>query len=87
MQHHSAVGCGNAPAATAAIGRERPRTVSFISEGGFVSGMASFEEAEERILEKMICMRCNARNPKRADSCRKCGYKKLRPKAKERRAA
>ena len=49
--------------------------------------MASFEEAEARILDKMICMRCNARNPERADSCRKCGYKKLRPKAKERRAA
>ncbi|WP_254839967.1 50S ribosomal protein L40e [Natronomonas marina] len=49
--------------------------------------MASFDEAEKRTLEKMICMRCNARNPKRADSCRKCGYKNLRPKAKERRAA
>jgi large subunit ribosomal protein L40e len=51
------------------------------------SCMASFEQAEARILDKMICMRCNARNPERADSCRKCGYKKLRPKAKERRAA
>jgi large subunit ribosomal protein L40e len=49
--------------------------------------MAQFDPAEERTLEKMICMRCNARNPKRADRCRKCGYKKLRPKAKERRAA
>jgi large subunit ribosomal protein L40e len=49
--------------------------------------MANFEEAEKRTLEKMICMRCNARNSKRADSCRKCGYKNLRPKAKERRAA
>jgi large subunit ribosomal protein L40e len=48
--------------------------------------MASFEEAEARILDKMICMKCNARNPKRADRCRKCGYSKLRPKAKERRA-
>jgi large subunit ribosomal protein L40e len=48
--------------------------------------MASFDEAEERILSKMICMRCNARNPQRADHCRKCGYGKLRPKAKERRA-
>lgn len=49
--------------------------------------MASFEEAEARTLEKMICMRCNARNAKRAERCRKCGYGKLRPKAKERRAA
>jgi large subunit ribosomal protein L40e len=48
--------------------------------------MASFEEAEARILEKMICMRCNARNSQEATRCRKCGYKNLRPKAKERRA-
>jgi large subunit ribosomal protein L40e len=49
--------------------------------------MAKFDSAADRILEKMICMRCNARNPKDADSCRKCGYKKLRPKAKEPRSA
>ncbi len=47
--------------------------------------MASFDVAEKRLLEKQICMRCNARNPPRATSCRKCGYKNLRPKAKERR--
>ncbi|WP_248897738.1 50S ribosomal protein L40e [Haloplanus halobius] len=49
--------------------------------------MAKFEEAERRTLDKQICMRCNARNPKRAERCRKCGYKKLRPKAKEPRSA
>ncbi len=49
--------------------------------------MARFEQAEARILDKMICMRCNARNPTRADSCRKCGYKNLRRKARERRSA
>jgi large subunit ribosomal protein L40e len=49
--------------------------------------MATFEEAEKRMLEKQICMRCNARNAPRAERCRKCGYKKLRPKAKERRSA
>ena len=49
--------------------------------------MASLDKAEERLFTKLICMRCNARNPKRADSCRKCGYKNLRPKSKERRAA
>ncbi|WP_135821480.1 50S ribosomal protein L40e [Halostella litorea] len=49
--------------------------------------MATFEKAESRILDKMICMRCNARNPKRTDKCRKCGYGKLRPKAKESRSA
>lgn len=49
--------------------------------------MPSFEPAEKRILGKMICMRCNARNPPRADRCRKCGYGNLRPKAKEPRSA
>ncbi|QZA87533.1 50S ribosomal protein L40e [Salinarchaeum sp. IM2453] len=49
--------------------------------------MAGFDKAEERMLEKQICMRCNARNPQRADQCRKCGHKNLRPKAKESRAA
>jgi len=48
--------------------------------------MASFDAAERRNLDRAICMRCNARNAPDADSCRKCGYKKLRPKAKERRA-
>ena len=49
--------------------------------------MASFDAAEKRTLQKMICMKCNARNPPRADQCRKCGYKKLRPKATEPRSA
>jgi len=49
--------------------------------------MASFEPAERRVLEKKICMRCNARNPTRADQCRKCGYGNLRPKSKEPRNA
>lgn len=44
------------------------------------------ETIEDRLLEKQICMRCNARNPKDADECRKCGYKRLRPKAKENRS-
>jgi large subunit ribosomal protein L40e len=49
--------------------------------------MAKFDAAERRILDKQICMRCNARNPQRAERCRKCGYTKLRPKAKETRSA
>ena len=49
--------------------------------------MARFEKAEERLLDKMICMRCNARNPKAADRCRKCGHGSLRPKARESRSA
>ena len=30
-----------------------------------------------------ICLKCNVRNPASAKSCRKCGYKGLRFKAKE----
>ena len=49
--------------------------------------MASFETASDRLLNKQICMRCNARNSQRAQQCRKCGYGNLRPKAKETRSA
>lgn len=49
--------------------------------------MATFEKAEDRLFTVQICMRCNARNPQRADSCRKCGYGNLRPKARETRSA
>jgi large subunit ribosomal protein L40e len=49
--------------------------------------MARFEKAEERIFTKQICMRCNARNSQRANQCRKCGYGRLRPKARETRSA
>lgn len=49
--------------------------------------MARFPEAEKRLLDKQICMRCNSRNPLRADRCRRCGSKKLRQKAKEPRSA
>ncbi len=45
----------------------------------------TFQEAVNRLLNKKICMRCNARNPPNAKRCRRCGYKGLRPKAKERR--
>lgn len=47
--------------------------------------MARFPEAEKRLLHKMICMQCYARNAMRATRCRKCGSKELRPKAKEAR--
>ncbi|MFB6150448.1 MAG: 50S ribosomal protein L40e [Haloarculaceae archaeon] len=49
--------------------------------------MPKFEPAEERVLSKQICMRCNARNPLGADNCRKCGYGNLRRKSRERRNA
>ncbi|NYT19862.1 MAG: 50S ribosomal protein L40e [Methanosarcinales archaeon] len=47
--------------------------------------MARFQEAEERILNKKICMKCSARNAIRATRCRKCGYSNLRVKSKEAR--
>ncbi|MDR9431125.1 MAG: hypothetical protein RI568_10575, partial [Natronomonas sp.] len=45
----------------AAEARNSPRqfgTVRFIRRDRLTSCMASFEEAEKRILDKMICMRC-----------------------------
>ncbi|MGC2289299.1 MAG: 50S ribosomal protein L40e [Thermoplasmata archaeon] len=43
-----------------------------------------FPEAVNRLLLKRICMNCSARNSPRAVQCRKCGYKGLRPKSRER---
>ncbi|ABN58172.1 MULTISPECIES: 50S ribosomal protein L40e [Methanoculleus] len=48
--------------------------------------MARFPEAEARLLNVKICMKCNARNAIRATSCRKCGSDELRAKSKERKA-
>ncbi|RLF59034.1 MAG: 50S ribosomal protein L40e [Thermoplasmata archaeon] len=45
--------------------------------------MARFPEAEQRLLNKTICMKCGATNPKLAKRCRKCRAKELRVKAKE----
>ncbi len=49
--------------------------------------MARFPEAEARLLEKKICMKCGASNSIRATRCRRCGSKDLRIKAKESRGA
>jgi len=48
--------------------------------------MARFPEAEARMLLKLICMKCSARNHPKAVKCRKCGYKGLRPKSREKKA-
>ena len=42
---------------------------------------------EDRLLDKQVCMRCNARNPRDTETCRKCGYHNLRPKARETRSS
>ena len=47
--------------------------------------MGRFPEAEERLLNKKICMKCNARNATRATRCRKCSSGALRVKSKESR--
>lgn len=48
--------------------------------------MARFEEAEKRNLDVRICLKCNARNPKKATRCRKCNSKQLRVKHKEKKS-
>jgi large subunit ribosomal protein L40e len=45
--------------------------------------MARFPEAEARLLNKRICMKCGASNASRAKRCRRCRSKELRVKAKE----
>jgi|MDTC01.1.fsa_nt_gb ubiquitin-large subunit ribosomal protein L40e len=47
--------------------------------------MARFPEAEARLFQKKVCMKCNATAGWKAEKCRKCGYKGLRGKAKEQR--
>ncbi len=45
--------------------------------------MARFPEAEARLLNKRICMKCGASNAFQAKRCRRCRSKELRIKAKE----
>lgn len=47
--------------------------------------MTKFPEADARIINKKICMNCNARNALKALRCRKCGYTGLRMKSRESR--
>ena len=58
---------------------------AFLNHVPLALPMARFPEAERRLLHKMICMQCYARNAMRATRCRKCGSRELRPKAKEAR--
>lgn len=66
-------------------GRSGGRSSILNYEEAFQTSMARFPEAERRLLHKMICMQCYARNAPRATRCRKCGSTELRPKAKEAR--
>ncbi|HDO19522.1 MAG TPA: 50S ribosomal protein L40e [Thermoplasmatales archaeon] len=47
--------------------------------------MTRFPVAEARLLAKKVCMKCGALNSIRAERCRRCRSKDLRPKAKESR--
>jgi large subunit ribosomal protein L40e len=68
------------------IALERPSgPKAFLRNADLALHMARFPEAERRLLHKMICMQCYARNAMRATRCRKCGSTELRPKAKEAR--
>lgn len=41
------------------------------------------ERIEDRLgHNKQVCQSCDATAPEKADKCRKCGHKELRPKAK-----
>ncbi|KYK30860.1 MAG: 50S ribosomal protein L40 [Thermoplasmatales archaeon SG8-52-3] len=45
--------------------------------------MARFPEAEARLLNKKVCMKCGALNAPKAERCRRCRSKELRIKARE----
>ena len=45
--------------------------------------MGKFPIADAHISKTVICRKCKARNKRDAESCRKCGYKYLRPKRKD----
>ena len=45
--------------------------------------MARFPEAEARLLDKKVCMKCGCINAPKALRCRRCRSKELRVKAKE----
>ncbi|MEM3839372.1 MAG: 50S ribosomal protein L40e [Candidatus Micrarchaeaceae archaeon] len=47
--------------------------------------MGKFSLADENLANFMICKRCKSRNIMTAEKCRKCGYRYLRPKRKEKR--
>ena len=48
--------------------------------------MGKFPEADKRISDTNICLKCKTRNPKTVKKCRKCGSTYFRPKRKEIRA-
>jgi large subunit ribosomal protein L40e len=68
------------------MGRHRKRAL----RNGNVAGGESVDKGDahpavdRRLgLNKQVCMSCNARVPRDADSCRKCGSSQLRGKKAE----
>lgn len=49
--------------------------------------MGKFPVADQALLSVAVCLKCKARNPRTEKVCRKCGYKKLRPKKQKRKDA
>lgn len=45
--------------------------------------MARFPEADARLLNKKICMKCGAVNAHKAERCRRCRGHEMRVKARE----
>lgn len=65
-------------------GKARGPAHVLYGSGGPRAPPMPFPEAVERLLNKRICMNCSARNPPKAVQCRRCGYKGLRVKSRER---
>ena len=47
--------------------------------------MGKFQIADDQLVKIWICRKCKGRNRANAEKCRRCGYRYLRPKRKEKR--
>lgn len=70
------------------MGRRRRRPHWDKADGGLGVDGETSEIIEERLGHRgQVCTSCQARNPKEAEKCRKCGHTDLRRKAADYRAA
>ena len=49
--------------------------------------MGKFPLADKALTSVLICKKCKTRNPRGAESCRKCNYPSLRPKRARKKEA
>lgn len=79
---------------SSAMGRhlKYPTKDGDVTKESAIGGSAGEKQPNEAVLKRLgfgktVCMDCNARNPERADACRKCGSSQLREKKHDYRDA